>query len=130
MQTTADLIITNARVLTMDAARPRADAIAIAGNRILAVGAEADILASSGPATRDARLACVHGAYTCMQVVDTLHNLAGTTAMRMHSPLERKLRDAHGCASHRWVSHPLYQDLGAVLLGNEPSEEFKGAVIP
>jgi alkylation response protein AidB-like acyl-CoA dehydrogenase len=84
----------------------------------------------SGPATRDARLACVHGAYTCMQVVDTLHNLAGTTAMRMHSPLERKLRDAHGCASHRWVSHPLYQDLGAVLLGNEPSEEFKGAVIP
>ena len=57
MQTTADLIITNARVLTMDAARPRADAIAIAGNRILAVGAEADILASSGPATRviDAR---------------------------------------------------------------------------
>ncbi|MDF1635604.1 amidohydrolase [Mycoplana sp. MJR14] len=57
MQTTADLIITNARVLTMDAARPRADAIAIAGNRILAVGAEADIRASSGPATRviDAR---------------------------------------------------------------------------
>jgi hypothetical protein len=65
-----------------------------------------------------------------MQVVDTLHNLAGTTAMRMYSPLERKLRDAHGAASHRWVSHPLYQDLGAVLLGHEPADEFKGAVIP
>jgi len=84
----------------------------------------------SGPATREARLACVHGANVCMQVVDTLHNLAGTTAMRMYSPLERKLRDAHGAASHRWVSHPLYQDLGAVLLGHEPADEFKGAVIP
>jgi len=84
----------------------------------------------SGPATREARLACVHGANVCMQVVDTLHNLAGTTAMRMYSPLERKLRDAHGAASHRWVSHPLYQDLGAVLLGHGPADEFKGAVIP
>lgn len=52
MQTKADLIIHNAHVLTMDEARPRAAAIAVAGNRILAVGAEADVLAHAGPATR------------------------------------------------------------------------------
>jgi hypothetical protein len=48
--------------------------------------------------------------------------------MRMYSPLERKLRDAHGCATHRWVSHPLYQDLGGILLGLDPSPEFAGGL--
>ncbi len=76
--------------------------------------------------TQDARLACVHAANECMAVVDSLHNTAGTTGMRMHSPLERKLRDAHGAATHRWVSHPLYEDLGSILLGNEPAVEFAG----
>ena len=51
MQTEASFIIRNARVLTMDAANPRANAIAIAGNRILAVGSEAEIDAFSGPDT-------------------------------------------------------------------------------
>ncbi len=78
--------------------------------------------------TQDARLACVHGANVCMRLVDSLHNTAGTTGMRMHSPLERKLRDAHGCATHRWVSHPLYQDLGSIMLGNEPDPEFAGGL--
>lgn len=76
--------------------------------------------------TQDARLACVHAANVCMRVVDTLHNAAGTSGMRMHSPLERKLRDAHGCATHRWVSHALYQDLGSIFLGHQPSDEFAG----
>ena len=76
--------------------------------------------------TQDARLACVHAGNECMEVVDLLHNTAGTSAMRMHSPLERQLRDAHGTASHRWIAHPLYEDLGSILLGNEPSAEFAG----
>ncbi len=80
----------------------------------------------SPKATQDARLACTHGANVCMRVVDLLHNTAGTTGMRMYSPLERKLRDAHGCATHRWVSHQLYQDLGAILLGHPASPEFEG----
>ncbi len=76
--------------------------------------------------TQDARLACVHASNECMKVVDLLHNTAGTTGMRMFSPLERKLRDAHGAATHRWVAHPLYQDLGSIFLGNEPDAEFAG----
>ncbi|PTE12654.1 amidohydrolase [Pseudogemmobacter blasticus] len=46
-----DLIITNARVLTMDPDRPRAEAVACAGGRILAVGRSADMDALSGPDT-------------------------------------------------------------------------------
>ena len=39
----ADIIISNAKILTMDGDRPRAEALAIAGNRLLAVGKAADI---------------------------------------------------------------------------------------
>ena len=61
MPTTADIIIRNARVLTMDEAQPRAEALAIAGNTILAVGSDDGIAAYSGPDTRiiDARGATV-----------------------------------------------------------------------
>jgi len=48
----AETIITNAKVLTMDEARPRAEAVALAGGRILAVGGRAEVEALAGPATR------------------------------------------------------------------------------
>jgi predicted amidohydrolase YtcJ len=48
----AELVITGAKVLTMDAAQPRAEAVAIAGGRIVAVGSASDVLALRGPATQ------------------------------------------------------------------------------
>lgn len=48
----ADLIITNAHALTMDRARPTAEAVAIQGNRIVFVGCAADALAWRRPHTR------------------------------------------------------------------------------
>ena len=61
MSQTADIIIRNARILTMDSDRPKAEAIAIGGNRILAVGSNTDIDALSATGTRviDARGASV-----------------------------------------------------------------------
>lgn len=52
MPPTADLIITNARILTMDDAAPRAEAVAVKGNEILAVGSKADVGGLKGPGTR------------------------------------------------------------------------------
>ncbi len=52
MSQTAELIIKNARVLTMDQANPRGEAIAIAGNRILAVGSAGEIDALANASTR------------------------------------------------------------------------------
>ncbi len=46
---TADLIITNARVITMDPGQPVAQAVAMAAGRILAVGSSADVAAFAGP---------------------------------------------------------------------------------
>ncbi|MEZ5774502.1 MAG: amidohydrolase [Hyphomicrobiaceae bacterium] len=57
MPAAADIIIENGPVLTMDDARPRAEAVAIRGNEILAVGSRADVLGLKAPHTRmiDAR---------------------------------------------------------------------------
>ena len=52
MSDLADIIITHARVLTMDEGNPNAQALAIAGNRIIAVGTAADIAGLRSPATR------------------------------------------------------------------------------
>jgi predicted amidohydrolase YtcJ len=46
------MIVTGAKVLTMDAARPRAEAVALAGGRIVAVGSDAEVMALAGPGTR------------------------------------------------------------------------------
>lgn len=49
---TADLILTNGRIYTVDPARPWAGAVACRDGRILAVGDESDIGALAGAATR------------------------------------------------------------------------------
>ena len=46
---TAQMIITNARVLTMDAEQPLAEAVAIAAGRIIAVGTRTTVEALAGP---------------------------------------------------------------------------------
>ncbi len=47
-----DLILKNGQVLTMDPGQPRAEAVAIAGGRILAVGANDEVAALGNGATR------------------------------------------------------------------------------
>lgn len=49
---TADIILHNGRITTLDRANPEASAVAIADGRFLAVGEEADIRRHAGPATR------------------------------------------------------------------------------
>jgi predicted amidohydrolase YtcJ len=48
----ADTVLVNGRVYTLDQARPWAEAVAIAGDRILAAGTTAEIRATAGPSTR------------------------------------------------------------------------------
>jgi predicted amidohydrolase YtcJ len=48
----ADLIITNAKIWTVDKARPNAEALAVLGERIVAVGSAAEVDAWHGPQTK------------------------------------------------------------------------------
>ncbi|ETX29742.1 amidohydrolase [Roseivivax isoporae] len=52
MTATPDLVVLNGSALTFDDARPRAEAVAVAGGRILALGDTASIRAMAGPATQ------------------------------------------------------------------------------
>src|SRR5271167_887734 len=49
---TADLIITNAKVWTVDKAHPTAQAVAVLGDRIIAVGSDGDVESLRSPATK------------------------------------------------------------------------------
>jgi predicted amidohydrolase YtcJ len=51
-QTPADLLLLNGRIYTVDTARPWAEAVAIRGDRIAAVGSTAEVKALAGPQTR------------------------------------------------------------------------------
>jgi predicted amidohydrolase YtcJ len=46
------MIVTNAKVLTMDEARPRGEAVAVVAGKIVAVGSGSEVAALAGPATR------------------------------------------------------------------------------
>jgi predicted amidohydrolase YtcJ len=48
----ADLIVTNAKIWTVDKARPQAEALAVLGDRIVAVGSSTDVDAWHGPQTK------------------------------------------------------------------------------
>lgn len=47
----ADVVVTGANILTMNAAQPRAEALAVRRDRFLAVGSNEDVLALAGPGT-------------------------------------------------------------------------------
>src|SRR6267154_162125 len=48
----ADLIVTNAKIWTVDKTRPQAEALAVLGDRIVAVGTAADVDLWHGPQTK------------------------------------------------------------------------------
>jgi predicted amidohydrolase YtcJ len=53
----ADLIVTGGNLITLDAARPRASAMAVCDGRIVAVGDDRDVLPLAGPHTETLNLA-------------------------------------------------------------------------
>ena len=48
----ADLVLTNGKVVTVDDAVPEAQAVAVRGDRIVALGSSSDVRRSAGPATQ------------------------------------------------------------------------------
>lgn len=107
---TADLILKNAVVHTVDAARPRAEAVAIRGSRILAVGSSEEMASLVGPGTRVRDLA----GRTVIPGFDDSHahllgigfarvdvNLMGTTSYR--EVVEAVAEAARSRAPGEWI---------------------------
>src|ERR1051326_3346695 len=106
----ADIIITNARIYTVEQKQPWADAVAIRGEKILAVGAAKKIAALRGPKTRvidaqqhlvlpgftDSHIHFIDGSFSLLRVnVEDTKNLAEIQKM------VKEFAEAHPDAS--WV---------------------------
>ena len=65
-------------------------------------------------------LAAVHLMQSCVEVVDLVCGVAGTSGIYTRSPLERAFRDVHTVRHHGWVSEARYGTYGQIALGLEP----------
>jgi predicted amidohydrolase YtcJ len=109
-QQPADIIITNARVYTADAARPRAEAIAVRGDRIVFVGSshEAAILRGANTRVIDVAGKAVipgmidaHGHLTGLGSALRTVDLVGTRSYQ--EIIERVARRAQQLPANAWV---------------------------
>jgi len=76
----ADLILRNGKIVTMNPAAPAAQAIAIRGGRIVAVGSEADVSKQAGPGTR---LIDLHGMLAIPGFIEGHGHFTGVGEFRM-----------------------------------------------
>jgi indole-3-acetate monooxygenase len=63
------------------------------------------------------RLAAVHATQVAADAVEFAYRAAGTTALRLTSPLQRHLRDVNACTQHYALAAGGYETVGKVLLG-------------
>jgi alkylation response protein AidB-like acyl-CoA dehydrogenase len=68
----------------------------------------------------DMRIASLTATGNCVDIVDLLYRLAGSSAIFQSSPLERCFRDVHTAAQHLQVQDARWETTGRVLLGLEP----------
>lgn len=106
----ADLIVTNARIYTVDDARPIASALTVRDGRIQFVGSAAEALAHRGPATR---LIDASGRTIIPGIVDAHAHLLGLGLSLANIPLsdtrsyeqivERVVARLNGAPAGRWI---------------------------
>lgn len=132
----ADLIITNARIYTADAARPRAQALGIKGDRIVFVGssAEAKTLAAAGTRVIDAKGKTVipgmidaHGHLTGLGTALRNVDLVGTRSYQ--EVVERVKQGLRTARSGAWIKGRGW-DQNDWQSTNFPSHELLSAASP
>ena len=111
----ADLIVVNARVLTQDAALPRAEAFAVKEGRFLAVGSNADIrnLATSRTRVIDgARMCVVPGFIDCHSHPSGVSELFEANAnVRTVAELQANLRARVATTPEGyWINGAMFDD--------------------
>jgi predicted amidohydrolase YtcJ len=107
----ADMILVNGRVYTVDPARPWAEAIAIRGSRIVAIGTNADARTYTGAGTRTIDL---EGAFAApgfndahVHIESTGSLLVGVNLLEVHEPkaFAQRIQEAAGrLPSGSWIT--------------------------
>ncbi|MBA4182860.1 MAG: amidohydrolase [Acidobacteria bacterium] len=132
----ADLIIVNANVRTMDASKPNAEAVAVIGNRIIAVGTNKDVRTLSGVNTRilDAKGKLILPGFNDSHVhfLDGGLQLSSVDLRDAKSPQEFTLRIKNFAAKlpkGRWITGGVW-DHENWSPANLPTKELIDAVTP
>jgi predicted amidohydrolase YtcJ len=105
----ADLLLVNGRIHTLDPARPEATAVLVRGERIAAVGADADLRAQAGPA---ARILDLGGRAAIPGLIDTHTHLFDAMQSRVAGDLDvgvpavRSLAEAMAAVRARAANTP------------------------
>lgn len=132
----ADLVLVNGRVYTVDAAQPWAEAVAVAGDRIVAVGTTADVRRRVGEETR---VLDVGGAFVSpgfndahVHVDSTGALLVGVNLLDVHEPAaftERIAAAARRLPKGSWITRGdwgAYEQWSAGSSGREGPTEAAG----
>ncbi|MCS7070416.1 MAG: amidohydrolase [Anaerolinea sp.] len=105
-----DLILFNGRIITLDAQHPRATAIAVHGNRIMAVGADGDIIPLAGRTTQrinlDGKVALpgfVDAHIHWMGTTEALHSVQLYDATDRHDAARRVVEFARTVEPGQWI---------------------------
>lgn len=72
------------------------------------------------------RLACSHGIETALEVSDRIYKSAGTSAIFLGSPFERRFRDIHTMSQQIQSRDAHFEAVGNVLLNGDPGDTFLG----
>lgn len=72
----------------------------------------------------DCQQAAAHAISASAEVVDLVHSIAGTAAIRKDKPFERHFRDIHVITQHAFVCESRFEAVGQIRLGLDSDWEF------
>ncbi len=70
------------------------------------------------------RLASTYTIHEAKQVVDTIYDAAGSSAIFEGNPFERRFRDIHAVTQQAQGRRAHFEDVGKFMLGLEPNPTF------
>jgi len=72
------------------------------------------------------RLACSHAIKSALEIADRVHKAAGTSAIFLGTPFERRFRDIHTLSQQIQSREAHFQEVGRVMFNGDPNGTFMG----
>jgi alkylation response protein AidB-like acyl-CoA dehydrogenase len=72
------------------------------------------------------RLGCSHAIKSALEIADRVHKAAGTSAIFLGTPFERRFRDIHTLSQQIQSREAHFQDVGRVMFNGDPNGTFMG----
>jgi indole-3-acetate monooxygenase len=89
------------------------------------IWAEADDVASIDLGARvRVRLGCAHAIHTAVEIADTVYKAAGTSAIFLGTPFERRFRDIHTLSQQIQSREAHFETVGRVMFNGDPDGVF------